>query len=241
MNRILAHRGSSTKAPENTLPAFQLALDEGADGIETDIQMTSDGVLVLCHDEILGRTVEGEGFIGSLSWEDLKERDSGGWFHPRFSQERVPRLEDLLDLTENSNCILNLEIKGGDELYPGLEEKVLTLIGKRKLKDRVLISSFNHLCLKRLAAAGSSVPLGVLTASLMDRPWNYTAALGAQAYHPHFFSLIPDHLMELKKAGLQINPYTVDKPEDMTRLFKGGVNHLITNRPDLALEIRGRF
>lgn len=238
MTRILAHRGSSKKAPENTMAAFRLALEEGADGLETDLHMTADGEIILCHDEMLGRTVKGEGWIGSFTRQELKEKDCGSWFHSRFIQERVPALDDLLDLTEGSSTILNLEIKGGNELYPGLEQKVLQTLQNRNWKSPLMLSSFNHLSLKRLAALGCPYPLGILTASLMDRPWEYAAALGAQAYHPHYFSLIPEHLLELKKAGLQVNPYTVDNPEDMIRLFKAGVDHLITNLPELALKTR---
>lgn len=115
MNNIInfAHRGASAVCPENTMAAFRKGLELGATGIETDVQMTKDGGLVLIHDETLNRTTSGTGYVKDHSLAELLEVDAGSWFGPEFKDERLPLLEDLLDLLQGRDTILNIELKNG--------------------------------------------------------------------------------------------------------------------------------
>jgi len=239
MTGIWAHRGFSALAPENSMAAFRMALDAGAEGIETDLQISRDGVLVLSHDEELGRCIPGSGSIGAYSWQELQTMDCGSHFSPEFSQERIPRLENLLDLVEPTNAELNLEIKTGFPFVSGMEERLLGLLNGYALKDRCIISSFNHCSLYKLRKLDKKVRLGVLSASLLLHPWKYIRELKAQAYHPHYLALLPDHCRILRKRGIEVNPYTVDGEANLRRVLFMKPDHIICNDPAAALKIRG--
>lgn len=241
MTKIWAHRGFSARAPENSMAAFKLALDAGAEGIETDVQISRDGILVLSHDEELGRCVQGSGSISNFSWEELQSMDCGSHYSPEYSKETLPRLEELLDLIRPSNLELNLEIKTGFPFIPGLEERLLEVLKAYGLKDRCILSSFNHCSLQKLRELDEDVKLGVLSASLLLRPWKYIQELGAQAYHPHYRALLPEHCKMLKERGIEVNPYTVDGEENLQRILSMQPDHIICNDPAVALSARNRF
>lgn len=238
---IWAHRGDSSRAPENTMASFELALSYGVQGIETDLHLTKDDVLVITHDMMLGRTVDGHEWIRELNWKELSGRDCGSWFHRDFRNERPLRLEDFLDWAAPSELLLNLEIKGGFHHYPTMEEKLINCLKNYKLQDRVLISSFNHHSLLKLHRLAPEYSLGVLTASLLVAPQNYVQNLGAQAYHPDYRAVLPEDLQACSRMGIATNCYTVDESSDMERLLEWGVDGLITNRPLEALEIKSRL
>lgn len=238
MTGIWAHRGYSAKAPENSMAAFQMAVDAGAEGIETDLQLSQDGVLVLSHDDELGRCINGSGSIGQYTWADLKKLDCGSFFSERFSGETLPRLEDLLDLLKPTGLKLNLEIKTGAPFVPGMEEILLGILEQYSMKDRCILSSFNHYSLERLRELDKDISLGVLSGSLLLRPWKYVKELKAQAYHPHYRALLPDHCKKLQEQGIQINTYTVDGEENLKRLLSMKPDNIISNDPAEALRIR---
>jgi glycerophosphoryl diester phosphodiesterase len=111
--KIIGHRGASHIAPENTMASFEAALKLGVDGIETDVQETKDGQLVLCHDELLNRTTNGKGLIKDYTLKELKELSAGAWFSKEYENERIPLLEELLDILKNRDILINIEIKSG--------------------------------------------------------------------------------------------------------------------------------
>jgi glycerophosphoryl diester phosphodiesterase len=118
---IIAHRGASGSAPENTLAAIELAIANKADMIEIDIHQTKDGKLVVIHDDKLDRTTTGKGKINELTLEEIKKHDAGSWFNTSFSNEKVPELKEVLELI-NGKCKLLIEIKGKPSDYSGLEK-----------------------------------------------------------------------------------------------------------------------
>jgi len=238
MTGIWAHRGFSYKAPENTMAAFQKAIECGSEGIETDIHLTRDNVLVITHDPVLGRTVEGKEAINQLTWKELKTRDNGSWFSNAFSGERVPRLEDLLDLLESTDLALNLEIKEGPSQYPGLVSQLLALLDRHPMRNKVILSSFDLENLMQIRKENQTIPMGFLNKKLLLYPAGKVRKLQAQAYHPDYRLILPGHCRYLKKRNIQLNPYTVDKANDIRRLLRMGVNNIISNKPDLALSIR---
>lgn len=164
MNNIInfAHRGASAVCPENTMAAFRKGLELGATGIETDVQMTKDGGLVLIHDETLNRTTSGTGYVKDHTLAELLEVDAGSWFGPEFKDERLPLLEDLLDLLQGRDTILNIELKNGTFLYPGMEEKVIAAVRDFKMSDRVIFSSFNHYSLAYCQSLAPEIRTGIL-------------------------------------------------------------------------------
>lgn len=234
MNRIInfAHRGASAACPENTMAAFRKGLELGATGIETDVQMTRDGGLVLIHDESLDRTTDGKGFVKDLTLREVLEVDAGSWFGAAFSGERIPTLEDLLDLLQPTETILNIELKNGIFLYPGMEEKVIAAVREFGMSERVILSSFNHYSLAYCKSLAPDILTGILYMEGLYRPWDYAATLRADALHANHFAVLPEFAAEASEHGIDYHPFTVNDPERMKYLIDAGVAGIITDYPD---------
>ena len=144
-----AHRGASGYFPENTMLSFRKALELGATGIETDVQMSSDGVLLLIHDEDVTRTTNGSGLVKDFTNADLNNLDAGSWFSQNYKGEKIPTAEELIIFAKENNLLLNLELKNSVIIYPGIEEKIIEMIFKYKYENKVILSSFNHYSMVR--------------------------------------------------------------------------------------------
>ncbi len=142
--KIFAHRGSSGTHPENTLAAFRAAAALPIDGVEIDVHLTKDGEVVVIHDEKINRTTNGKGYVKDMTLEELQQYDAGSWFSEEWGGERVPTLDEVLEIYEDTSHRLNIEIKSDIFPYDGLVEKVLTIANNRGMADRLLLSSFNH-------------------------------------------------------------------------------------------------
>lgn len=236
MTSIWAHRGAALKAPENTIAAYELAFADGADGIEIDVQRTSDGVLVVCHDETIDRTSDGKGAIADLSYDQLREFDfSAG--HADYSELRIPSLAEVLDLVEASGKVINIELKNSIEPYSGMETQIDQMVCSRRLTGRVWYSSFNHLSLVELA--NSPVPRGALYAQQLVRPWSYASGFGMEAIHPWEGVVNAELVRQCHRAGMRVHPWTVDNPARMSELAAIEVDAIITNDPALAVSTLG--
>ena len=145
MNRtkVWAHRGASGYAPENTLEAFQKAIEQNADGIELDVQMTKDGELVVIHDETIDRVCEGSGWVKDFTYGKLC-RFHFNKTHPEYEHAQIPTLEEVYALIKPTDLTINVEIKTGVVFYPEIEKRVLELTARMGMEERVLYSSFNH-------------------------------------------------------------------------------------------------
>ncbi len=235
---IWGHRGASAEAPENTLQAFRLAFEQGADGIELDVQRTRDGVLVVCHDETIERTSDGSGSIAELTFQQLRRHDfSNG--RPGYAQVPIPTLTEVLELVSGTDRVVNIELKNSIVAYPGMEAEVEALVNEFGLSPQIWYSSFNHHSLVRLAALGTGAGLGVLYAEQLVRPWQYATGFGASALHPMALTVDSEMVAEAHRAGLRVHPWTVDDPEAIAALAQMGVDAIITNRPALARGILG--
>ena len=178
---IIAHRGYSSQAPENTLAAFKMALKARAKAMEFDVHQTKDGRLAIIHDADLKRTAEKSGKISRMTWKELRRADVGSWFDTRFRGETIPSLEDVLDLTQG-RAEIHVELKAGSEKYPGIEENLARVLSARKAWAWAVVSSFDHKALKVLRAAAPQARLGyLLGATPLSRAWRETAALGAES------------------------------------------------------------
>ena len=237
MTRIWAHRGASAYAPENTLPAFQLALQMGADGVELDVQRTADGQVVAIHDETINRTSNGFGRVVDQTLEHLRQCD----FSNRFAGRRnvkIPTLREVLDLFRGTSVTVNIELKNTIVLYPGLEDDVLRIVQDAGMLDQILISSFNHFSLANLRGRVAPGQLGLLMSDGIYDPWKYAKWFGAGAIHPHYLALQhPNFVWLCHEEGITVNAWTVNKDDDARWLAGLGVDAVITNLPDRIIEV----
>lgn len=236
---VFAHRGFSSIAPENTMIAFEKALGVGATGIELDVQLSRDGEVMVCHDEKVDRTTNGQGLLMHYSYQELRQLDAGSWLGAEFAGARMPTLGEVLELLQDRPVILNIELKTGIVEYPNLEEKVLRLIDRYRFHERTIYSSFNHYSMKRIKEFDASARIALLYIAGLYEPWQYAKQLDAYAIHPLFYSIRPELVTLSHGAGIKVNPYTVDQVSDLKRMIQCGVDGIITNYPDRLLKILG--
>ena len=234
---IIAHRGASRQAPENTMAAFKRALELGAGGIELDVHLSSDGHLVVTHDEKVDRTSNGKGLVRDKTFAELRSLDFGSWFSEEFKGEKIPELSEVLQLISNWDGLLNIEIKNGPIFYPGIEKAVSDEIKKFKLTHRTIISSFNHYSLVEIRRLNPEMKTAPLYNAGLFEPWAYAQKMGACAIHPLFYNIVPEVMKGCKLNNIMVNPFTVDQPEHIKAMASAGVDGIITNVPDIALTI----
>ena len=234
---VWAHRGARSEAPENTLEAFSLAVEQGADGIELDVHMTADGELVVVHDETLERVSNGTGLISSKTLTELKQLDFSKGF-PNYSPARIPTLSEVYDLVMPTNLTVNVEIKSGVVIYEGIEKRLLELATRFNISDRIIYSSFNHYSLMLLREIDPDVKIGLLYSEALISPHLYALHVGANAIHPYYPTLmVPGVLEGCKKAGVAVHPWTVNETKVMKKLIAAGVEALITDVPKTARQL----
>ncbi|WP_411681126.1 glycerophosphodiester phosphodiesterase [Clostridium thailandense] len=234
----IAHRGFSGRYPENTMLAFRKAVEAGCDGIETDLHMTKDGVIVICHDETIERTTNGRGFIYDYSYEELCKFDAGIKFDEEFRGEKIPSIDEFLEYVKDKNLLINLELKNDVIHYEKLEKKVIEKIYEFKLKKNVIISSFNHYSMVRVKEYDDKVKTGLLCLATLYNVHDYVKTVGADAVHPFFLSMMDKKVVEcIKKNEIRINAYTVNEEKDMKKLIDLGIDGIITNYPDKLKKI----
>ena len=231
MTKILAHRGSSAYRPENTMEAFELAIKQGADGIELDVHLSKDGHIIVFHDSTLERVSDGTGPVYSRSLEELKNIKVGGC--------RIPSLAEVYDLLSGSDLIVNVELKTSEIPYPDLPKKLLALEQEFNMKEQLLYSSFNHSILKELQSPNTRI--APLYNHDLAEPWLYAKQLGAYAIHPSWHVLAADlQIVEKCHAeGILVHTWTVDDPQQMCAVYENRIDMIITNKPDLAIILRG--
>lgn len=236
---IYGHRGAAGYAPENTLEAFQLAVEHRADGVELDVHLTRDKQIIVTHDERIDRVSTGTGLVAMLTLKDIKKH-LFNLPHPEYTEARAPLLEEVLELLKPTPLHINIELKNSRLPYEGLEEACLELVTKHGMEQRVLYSSFNNHSMVRMKQLDSSVKTGLLYDCCLLRPLEYLQAAGADAMHPHFTDLLlnPEGYAKVRQAGYPINVWTVNDERDMRSVMEAGVNILISNYPDRAVALR---
>ncbi|REK71682.1 glycerophosphodiester phosphodiesterase [Paenibacillus paeoniae] len=227
-----AHRGASAYCPENTMSAFCHAIELGATGIETDVQRTKDGRLVLIHDESLERTTGDSRLVKDVEYQELVRLDAGSWFSSSFAEERVPLLEDLLKLAKDTELIINLELKNGVVPYEGIEAEVIALVQSYEMGDRIIISSFNHYSLVLCKQIAPQIKTGVLYMEGLYQPWEYAKSIQADALHAYKFAILPQWVQEAAENGIVYHPFTVNEEIELEQLIGFGVSGIITDYPD---------
>ncbi len=231
---IWAHRGASGYMPENTILSFRKAIEQGADGIELDIQLTKDNEIVVCHDETIDRTSNGVGWLKDYTLEELKQFNFNRT-HPEVKHAEIPTMREVFELVKDTNLSINIELKTGIFDYEGIEEKIIAMTHEYEMDDRVIYSSFNHYSIKRIQELLPDAKTGFLCE---DGPLNmaeYAKKNGVQAVHPWFVNLrYPDFVKECHENGLELNVWTVNDEEYLKKCVELGVHAVITNTPDYA-------
>ncbi len=232
--QVIAHRGASAYAPENTLAAFRTALDMGAKSLELDVRQTRDGRLVVIHDKNFKRVGGSRCAVRNLTWHEARLIDMGSWFHVRFKGERLPLLEEVLDLA-GPRTELFIELKAGSSRYPGIERRVLRLLRRRGLGRRALLCSFDHRPLFTLRELDGDLRIATLLGSKPFGPmFKRALKLKAEAFHMNRRRVSARRVRLLKDHGLLVRVFTVNTRRTFLRLKRLGVDAVISNRPDIA-------
>ncbi|MDR0841128.1 MAG: glycerophosphodiester phosphodiesterase [Christensenellaceae bacterium] len=239
--KVWAHRGASAYAPENTIPAFQLAIEQGADGIELDVQETADGKLVVLHDDTVDRTSNGFGRVAEFTCQELKKLDFSCGMRG-YEGARIPTLREVYGLIKGSNLRINIEIKYDATPYPGIWDKLLQTEREMGMAGRILYSSFNHYVLLKVRELDPDSEIGLLYGNAMVDPWIYAQRLKADAIHPHYLAAqhCPGLIEGCRDAGIAINAWTVNDAQSAAALAASNVHGIITNCPDVVLRAIGR-
>lgn len=234
--KIYGHRGSRTRLPENTMPSFRLALEEGADGLEIDIRLTKDGTVVICHDPDLKRVGDADFTVSEHTWEELSKMSvhCPEVFGDRFKgQFFVPRLEELLAYLTENDALLNIEIKAQtDREYGDIEKKTLALVEQYGLKDRVFYSSFDHYILVKLKELDPTAKTAILYSSPLYQAGAYAKEMGCFAIHPSMNGAL--QYGDLQKAldlGMDCNVWTINQTANAEKLVQLGATGIITDLP----------
>lgn len=236
--KVIAHRGASAYAPQNTAPAFEMAKSMHADGIECDIHKTKDGHLVVCHDAIPSHACGHDcPPISAQTLAQLKALDFS-YGMAGFSGTKIITLDEMLEIVSGME-IINIEIKTDENNnpYPGIVAEVKQKANLFQCLERVLISSFAH---ELVAEAVASGMMGaILYGDMGDMKENaaqYASRLGVNGIHPFFGSQTQEKFEQAHQAGLFVNAWTVDEPDDMLKMVRWGADGIITNKPDIAVE-----
>lgn len=235
MTRVFAHRGLSGSYPENTMLAFEKALETGCDGMELDVQLTSDGELVVMHDETVDRTTGAAGRVRDLSLEELRRLDASAGFTGAFGRNAVPTLDEYFDLVDSAAIVTNIELKNGIYPYPGIERMVADAVKSRGLEDRIILSSFNHQSILECRRLAPKIETAFILSCWLIGAGAYCRANGGDYVNPRHVFLTPDNVAELRNSGTRAQAWTVDDPAEAVRLAALGVDSIITNKPDTIL------
>ena len=234
---IMAHRGYSSKAPENTMPAFELAMEAGSGGIELDVHLTKDGEVVVIHDDVLNRTTNGKGQVEEFTMAELKELDAGSWFSPDFKGTKLPTLREVLELISQHNVLLNVETKTALG-FEQLNEKLAPLLDEYAMWEKTIISSFNHYALVHIKTIRPQARTGILYNCALVNPWVYAKSIGASALHAYHRTVIPELVQAAQQNGMMVNVWTVDEAVDIERVTLAKVDSIITNVPGRAQSLQ---
>jgi len=231
---VVAHRGGAGLAPENTLAAVSEAIDRGVKSIEVDVQRTSDGVLVIVHDTTVERTTNGKGIVGELTWEEISHLDAGSHFSPKFAGERIPTLDNILEMTTEKSVTLFLEAKSPKN-YHGIEMQIAEAIQRLEAKDQVVVISFDHEWLKRFEETAPDMRLGWLSLWMGKTPQSLKCTIADVCW----ISIIidPTLVTRLHDKDYEVVVWTVNAPWLMKVMLWLGVDGITTDRPDLWAEV----
>lgn len=237
--QILAHRGASAYAPENTLAAFRLAIEQQADWLELDVQQTRDGQLVVFHDLRMERTTNGKGALRELTLADIRALDAGSWFGSEFAGEPVPTFAEVVALASEHGMRIFPEIKD-PRFYPGIEERMASVIAAAGYEDRTIVQSFDMGSLERLRQINPHLKMAALytpTNPLRGEPPASVTVIGPPW---ELLAAEPNLVRDVHASGRQVVVWSVDTPSAVRPVVEARVDGIITSRPDMVREMLNR-
>lgn len=241
---VIAHRGANRYAPQNTLAAFEKANAIGVDGFETDVHLTKDGELVICHNYTIDETSDGKGKICDMTLSQLEKFDFGKYFSPRFKGTKIPTVEEFLSFVETTDIrVLNIEIKSPQQGETEIVKETIRLVKEHGLFDRLLISSFDPKLLVQAKEIDENCKTGYLydftkkttyTNKMRTKYIDFAKSIGADALHPQYLYVDKKYVSAAHEAGIMVNPWTVDSVKTIEKMIKCGVDGIITDFPDVT-------
>ena len=238
--KILGHRGANRRAPQNTIPAFQAAIDHGADGVEFDVQMSSDGVLVICHNFTVDETSDGTGYVNEHTFEELRAMDFGSWFGEEFKGTQIPTLEETLDCVKDME-ILNVEIKHPSKNKLEVVQKTYDMVREKGLLEKVIFSSFDFDVISILKHIDPDCTCGLLYDPVPEELFDkrllrneyltVASDYKADALHPYFklVNYPKAYIRKCHEAGLMINVWGISKESDLEKYKDRNLDIIITD------------
>ena len=227
---VIAHRGASGHAPENTLTAFRRAVELGTTFIETDLQVTRDGCLVAMHDDTVDRTTNGSGDVAEFTLDELRQVDAGLWFDREFLGERVPTLAEILQFSSKHDVVFYLELK-----YPaltGMDHSLVAALHEAQSSARTIVISFDPATLVPLRRVDRSIMMGLLVEDQCEDCIQAALGVGARQLCPKFSCVTPALVEQAHRADLQVVAWTVNGAETMRAMISAGVDGIMTDFPD---------
>jgi len=239
---LFAHRGASASAPENTLEAFRLAFEQGADGIELDAKLTADGHVIVIHDATVDRTTGGHGRVAELKLAYLRSLDAGSFFSPAFRGASIPTLDEVFE-TVGDKGLINIELTNYTTPRDVLVDSVCQLVRRRGLQRQVLFSSFLARNLSECARLLPEVARGLLALPGLAGAWarSFGFMFGDfHALHAHVSDVDPHQIQRVHRLGRRVHAWTVNRAEDIQRLRAWGVDGIFSDDPQVAARALGR-
>jgi glycerophosphoryl diester phosphodiesterase len=227
---VIAHRGASGNAPENTLAAFRKAIALGASFIETDLQLSRDARFVAIHDATVNRTTNGHGAVHDMTLADLRKLDAGSWFGSEFAGERIPTLEEILEFSKKNDVVFYLEIKPGGSW--GGEHAMIGALRESGEIPRTVVISFDPSIVLSLRKIEPTLMTGLLYDGQIESPLDKAVEIGARQLVVRGDLVTPALISEAKKKDLQVVCWTVNHPAHMRLLAAAGVDGIMSDYPD---------
>jgi glycerophosphoryl diester phosphodiesterase len=232
--KVIGHRGAASLAPENTFAGFDLALQLGVDAIETDVQRTKDGRLVLFHDARIERTTNGRGWLQHMAWHELRELDAGSWFHRRYTGERIPLLTDFLQ-RYGSKIPIELEVK-----QAGIEQEVVGAVIEHNLLERITFTSFRFSTASHMKELAPQANVGYLTSDISAKTITRLRNAGVTQFCPKARKVTKALVDMWRAQGLYIRVWGVKNVALMRQAISAGVDSMTVDFPDVLLAELGR-
>lgn len=238
---VIGHRGACAHAPENTLASFRLAADQKADAIELDAKLSADGQVMVIHDATVDRTTGGRGAVKNLSLAQLKTLDAGSFFGAQFAGEPIPTLDEVFE-SVGERVLINVELTNYATPGDALVEKVVDLVRRHGLEERVLFSSFQPLNLMRAQRLLPETPVAILALDGRAGWWARSFVMRRLSpffVHPYFTDVDEEYIARQHAQTRRVNVWTINAPADLERLIRAGADGLITDDPPTARRALG--
>lgn len=236
---ILAHRGASAFAPENTIAAFKLAKDHDADGVELDVKLTKDEIPIIIHDGSFNRTTNGSGSISELTFDQVKRLDAGNWFGQNYSGERIPTLSEVFEVL-GKNILINIELTNYRTPFDNLINIVADLVKQHNNMDQIFFSSFYPKNLIKIKKIIHNVPVALLAypgiLGFFQRSVIYRN-LSPKIIHPYKKNINRTYIKKQHRINRRVHAWTVNDPQEIRQLLQNGVDGIITDNPKLARQL----